>query len=68
MTRDDVLGDWLVCDEYECYASQIFSQESQTIVDYENMNLVRKVKAAKILKSLFSTMDFPQIWCTRLSF
>ena len=48
--------------------SQIFSQESQTIADYENMNLVRKAKAAKILKTLFSTMDIPQIWCTRLEF
>ena len=32
------------------YVSQIFSQESQTIADYENMNMVRKEKAAKILK------------------
>ena len=31
----------------------IFSQESQTIADYENMNLARKAKAAKILKPLF---------------
>ena len=27
-------------------ASHIFSQESQTIADYENINLVRKIKAA----------------------
>ena len=32
------------------------------------MNLVRKAQDAKIKKNLFSTMDFPQIWCTRLSF
>ena len=32
------------------YVSQIFSQESQTTADYENMNLVRKGKATKILK------------------
>ena len=50
------------------YVSQILSQESQTMADYENMNLVRKAKVAKILKTLLSTMDFPQIWCTRLSF
>ena len=30
------------------YVSQIFSQESQTTADYENMNLVRKGKATKI--------------------
>ena len=30
------------------YVSQIFSQESQTIADYEIMNLVIKAKAAKI--------------------
>ena len=42
------------------YASQIFCQESQTIADYENMNLVRKAKAAKIYKTVFTTMDFPQ--------
>ena len=54
------------------YVSQILSQESQTMADYENMNLVRKAKVAKILKTLFSRMDLhsmdPQIWCTRLSF
>ena len=27
--------------------SQIFSQESQAIADYENMNLVRKAKPQK---------------------
>ena len=62
------MEDWLVRVKYKCYVSHIFSQENQTIADYENMNLVRKAKAAKILKTLFSTMDFPQIWCTRLSF
>ena len=46
----------------------IFSQESQTIADYENMNLMRKVKAAKIKKNLFPTMEFKKIWCTMLSF
>ena len=40
----------------------------QAIADYANMDLVRNAKAAKILKPLFSTKDFPQIWCTRLSF
>ena len=30
-----------------------FSQESQTIADYENMNLVRKAKAAKMFKKTF---------------
>ena len=38
--------------EFWCYVSQIFSQESQTIADYENMNLLRKAKAAKF-KTLF---------------
>ena len=35
------------------YVSQIFSQESQTIADYENMNLLRKAKAAKFKKKTF---------------
>ena len=43
----------------------IFSQESQTIADYENMNLMRKVEAAKIKKTLFPTKFN---WCTMLSF
>ena len=34
--------------QFYCYVSQSFSQESQTIPYYENMNLVRKAKAAKI--------------------
>ena len=62
------MGDWLVRAEFQCYVSHNFSQESQTIADYENINLVRNAKAVKILKKRFSTMDFPQIWCTRLSF
>ena len=39
-----VLGDWLVRAEF--YVFEIFSQESQIITDYENINLVRKAKAA----------------------
>ena len=30
----------------EFYVFEIFSQESQIITDYENINLVRKAKAA----------------------
>ena len=35
-------------------------KDNETIADYENMNLVRKEKAAKIKKNLFSTTDF--VW------
>ena len=35
-------------------------KDNETIADYENMNLVRKAKAAKIKKNLFSTTDF--VW------
>ena len=35
-----------------------FSQESQTIADYENMNLVRKAKAPKIKKKTFFHVGF----------
>ena len=41
--------------------SQIFSQKSQIIAGYENINLMRKEKVAKTQTSVFSTMDFPQI-------
>ena len=34
--------------------SYFFSQESQTIADYENMNLVGKAKAQKNFKKNFS--------------
>ena len=43
-------------------------KDNETIADYENMNLVRKEKAAKIKKNIFSRTDFPQVWSTRLRF
>ena len=48
--------------------SQIFSQESQIIADYENINLVTRGKAGKFENPVFSTVDFPQISRTKLSF
>ena len=40
--------------EFQCCVPQIFSQESQIIADYENINLARKRKGPQNLKTPFS--------------